>query len=168
MRAYFKTMVCFISIVTFISSAFLISCHKENPISQNMTGKLVSHSDCKSNKSVFADTVSCVEYSFQPSSGKLLLKHINSAFNCCPGEISCLVSILNDTITIIEQESQTLCNCDCIYDLDIEVNGVTAKMYRLKFIEPYLGDQEPLDFMINLATEVTGSLCVTRTNYPWF
>ncbi len=167
MKTPVQSILIFLTGIAFLGSGFLLSCNKEDPAVQNTNGKLINISECKSGKSSVADTFSCVEYTFEPSSGKLLLKHVNSAFNCCPLEVTCTFSIVNDTIIIEEMESEPACNCDCLYDLDIEISGITAKIYRLKFIEPYLGDQEPLDFYIDIPSEPAGIKCVSRSNYPW-
>ncbi len=135
-------------------------------------GGLVSNTDCKFDKAVSTvsekpDSISCVEYSFNSETGKLSLKHINAGFNCCPGELSCDVSLSGDTIIIAESEQAPMCNCNCLFDLDIVVNDVSAASYHVKFIEPYAGEQEKLEFSIDLSDETEGSFCVTRTQYPW-
>jgi hypothetical protein len=159
-------------LLTCIFIAFSFSCEKETGKTQEMSGKLISYSDCKSLKfsDPWADTpdsLSCVEYSFNSSDSILYLKHINAGFNCCPNGIYCNISISNDTITIHELENASACNCNCLYDLNIEINGVTLKKYQLKFIEPYAGEQQKLFFEIDLIHGTTGSYCVSRYQYPW-
>jgi hypothetical protein len=97
----------------------------------------------------------------------LIFKHINAGFNCCPEGFYCNVSLKNDTIVIEEFENSSLCDCNCLFDLDIEVKGVETKTYQIKFIEPYCGDQAKLEFPVNLAVLKDGIFCVTRTRYPW-
>jgi hypothetical protein len=41
------------------------------------------------------------------------------------------------------------------------------EIYRIKFIEPYSGEQEKLFFEIDFTNENTGSYCVSRNQYPW-
>ena len=67
----------------------------------------------------------------------LLLRHVNAAFNCCPGEITAEISISNDTITIVERESQPGCHCLCLYDLEYRFENIEAGTYTIIFIEPY-------------------------------
>ncbi|MFA5420089.1 MAG: hypothetical protein WC341_16675, partial [Bacteroidales bacterium] len=61
----------------------------------------------------------------------------------------------------------TLCKCNCLYDLDIEINGIDAKIYQVEFIEPYSDEQEKIIFELDLTMEKEGSYCVTRKQYPW-
>jgi hypothetical protein len=164
MKTFTKTML-----LTAMLSLFFSTCKKE---AVNVNGKVTGHSDCKSFKSAnngdeIPDTLSCVDYSFIASENKLILKHINAAFNCCPGELSCKVSFTKDTIVIQEFEEMHACDCDCLFDVDIEVNGVNAKKYYLKFIEPYCGEQEKLFFEIDLQNQQEGTHCAFRNQYPW-
>jgi hypothetical protein len=135
-----------------------------------LTGKLVNRSACKGKSSVIvADTVkniSCVKYSFELENNRVLMKHINSGFNCCP-EICCGIFLEGDTIFIQEIEIMGICGCLCLYDLDIEINGVDPKCYQVKIIEPYCDNQEPLIFEMNLTENNSGIYCVQRLNYPW-
>jgi hypothetical protein len=162
-----------ILIATFVV-VVIIAC-ENNPLTHDPSisdGRLVSHSPCKSNKSSgykseTPDTASCVEYTYDAATKKLALTHINAGFNCCPGELSCDVSLGGDTIIILEQEEAPMCDCNCLYDLEIEIDSVSEAGYQVKFIEPYAVDQDKLEFSIDLASEPDGSYCVTRTQYPW-
>jgi hypothetical protein len=124
---------------------------------------------CKSSKSLdaYADTMSCIEYTFNPENHKLTLKHINTSFNCCVDGLFYNTSIYTDTIIIEEFEKNGQCNCMCLYDMDIEINGLQVKTYYIKIIEQYIGQHEPLFFQIDLAQNNTGDYCVSRENYPW-
>ncbi len=153
----------------------IMSCEKESNTANLplFSGQIVAHSECKydtkstSSLSETPDSLSCVEYSFNNDSHKLILKHINAGFNCCPGELKLNPILKNDTIIIEESESESACNCNCIFDLDIEIEGVAAKKYQLRFIEPYVGEQEKLNFEIDLSQSASGSFCATRKQYPW-
>ncbi|MHC1774200.1 MAG: hypothetical protein AB9834_02185 [Lentimicrobium sp.] len=158
----------------FVATTLIFSCNHENETNQpsEVIGQLVSQSGCKYYKSdagisKVSDSLSCVEYTYEAAHNKLLLKHINAGFNCCPGNLSCDLTISNDTIFVQESEQHALCNCDCLYDLNIEVTGIENRLYQLQFIEPYIGDQEPLNFSIDLQDAATGSYCVSRIYYPW-
>ena len=160
--------IIFIGVLIFLS----YSC-EENKINNNdITGKLIRNTDCKTFKSAsigseVSDTLSCINYTFDTSVNKLILKHVNAGFNCCPESLYCAVSLSNDTIIIQEFEKESLCDCNCLYDLDIELNGVQAKRYYIKIIEPYAIGQEELDFELDLEHSNEGSHCVTRKHYPW-
>jgi hypothetical protein len=141
-------------------------------ISINMTGKLTSHSNCKSSASSLkylsiADTSSCVVYSFNATNNTLSFKHINTVFNCCPEEIYCKVSLSNDTIFIEESEKSHLCLCLCLFDLNLDFSAVEAKKYQVKIIEPYSEDKDQIIFGIDLTQNTGGSYCVTRKGYPY-
>ena len=144
-------------------------CDKEQE--STLSGNLVNHSDCKTFKSYIIpntpDTLSCINYSFEPSNNKLILNHINAGFNCCPGSLYCDIRLNKDTIIIQEFEKEALCDCDCLYDLEIELNDVLSKVYYLRIIEPYARDEEMLFFQLDLEYQNQGSYCVTRKRYPW-
>jgi hypothetical protein len=160
-------IILFIGLLIF--STF--SC-EENKIDNNITGKLIKNTDCKTFKSAsidsdFSDTLSCIIYSFDISTNKLIMKHINAGFNCCSEELYCTISVNKDTIIIQEHEKKALCDCNCLYDLDIELDGVESKNYYIKIMEPYAMDQEKLNFELDLEHSIEGSYCVTRKHYPW-
>ena len=166
-------------IMTFIfliGLTLLISCNEENGTEVQtpvMTGKLINNSACKSElKSSFdvaetADSLSCVQYSFDEANNQLTLTHINAGFNCCPDSIYVHTSLNGDTIIIEEYEIDGLCDCNCLYDLEIELDGVETKKYQIKFIEPYADSQQEILFEADLADYSEGEFCVTRKAYPW-
>ncbi len=166
--------VFYLMLPLFILTCFASSCEKEQgPVS----GKITNYSDCKGLKSLSADlaqsdvsqsdTLSCIDYIFEAAESKLLLKHINAGFNCCPQKLYCETSLLGDTIIVKESEKSALCDCNCLYDLDIELLGVLPRTYFIKIIEPYAGDEEKLYFSVSLDQNSQGSYCVTRKRYPW-
>ena len=160
--------IVFVGILIFLS----YSCEKNQVNNSDITGKLIKNTDCKTFKSanidsVDSDTLSCILYSFDPSVNKLILKHVNAGFNCCPESLYCTVSLNNDTIIIQEFEKESLCRCNCLYDLDIELNGVESKTYYIKIIEPYAINEEKLNFELDLDYSNEGSYCVTRKHYTW-
>jgi len=144
----------------------------ENPDPNAISGKITNQSECKNFKSAELrftepDTFSCALFSYDEAAHKLILNHVNSGFNCCPEEISCEVSLKNDTILIIETEKMQGCNCNCLFDLEIEVNNVVKDLYQVKFVEPYALEMTPLIFQINLNENSQGEYCVVRKGYPW-
>jgi hypothetical protein len=157
-----------------IAVLFVAGCEKnDNNNSLILTGKMTGSSDCKFNSKSTSevlntpDTLSCVEYSFDSENKVLTLKHINTAFNCCPDSLYCNIEFVGDTILIREHEKAATCRCNCLYDLNYEIKGVESKSYIIKFVEPYAGDQDKLLFEIHLTDTSTGSCCVERTQYPW-
>lgn len=149
------------------------SCEKteKKPVIIDGKAELLSFGTCKDVKSYYAtdsvqDNQSCIEFSFADS--VLSLTHVNAGFNCCPGEITADFVFDGNTITITEHESLAECNCDCLYDLEMQVGNLLLGSYHLIFIEPYamLPGQE-IEFTINLNDSLSGSYCVPRDFYPW-
>lgn len=154
-----------------------LSCDKENENNKSkqlvLTGELINNSTCKYELKTSTvvtstpDSLSCVEYCFDAENNKLTLKHINAGFNCCPGSLYIQTSLNGNTIIIQEYEANALCDCNCLYDLDIELNGVVAEKYQIIFIEPYAIDQQEILFEVDLDNNSEGEYCVTRNLYPW-
>jgi hypothetical protein len=153
-----------------------------------LTGKLVNIPECKSHTSrvtnhlttsspnylftssplhLITSSTSCVQHTYDKSKGRLTLKHINAGFNCCPDSITCEIILSGSTLEIHEKEASFLCNCSCLYDLDIEIDGIFEMQYTIKFIEPYASEQLPLLFGIDLKENSSGEYCVVREGYPW-
>jgi hypothetical protein len=165
---------------TFYSTLFslaailmLISCQQQKDVTYlGVSGTITNASECKGLRSPelildTPDSISCVDYTYDDSSHKVTIKHINAGFNCCPGIISCEVSSGHDTIFIRESEQYQQCNCECLFDLDIELAGIYQNKYKVVFIEPYAEGQEQLIFEMDLAYVIAGEVCVVRKGYPW-
>jgi hypothetical protein len=147
--------------------SILYSCSKTEE------GKLINHSECKYNgKSVYvgqdygSDTTS-VSYVYLENANTLKFKHTNTSFNCCPGELSCDISISNDTIYIQEKASKEDCDCMCLFDVEFEVYDIKTQTYHIEIIEPYIGSQDKLSFDIDLKAFTSGEYCLGRDQYPW-
>ncbi len=133
---------------------------------------LTAYSSCKYLKSSevqngWPDSVSAVIYSYSKSEEILSLIHINAGFNCCPEKFLCKVSLNGDTLRLVENEKEALCDCNCLYDLDIEISDVPELDYVVEFIEPYADGMEALVFNIDLSLASEGTFFVYRYNYPW-
>jgi hypothetical protein len=159
----------------FILIFLFCACNKntgEKETQLEITGIVISQSDCLSKiKELSASEAdsnqSCIVYNYDAANKRLNITHGNAGFNCCPGAVTCAISFSNDTITIEEIPEYAICNCDCLFNLEIEVNGVLSKTYYLEFVEPYVGDQEKLEFMIDIPNQTSGEYCVERNEYPW-
>jgi len=167
-----KTLIYLVAII--VVFLFIIpGCENEHDKQLTLSGTLINNSACKSGStSAFEtvstpDTLSCIDYSFNDLDNKLTIKHINAGFNCCPESLYCNVSLIGDTIIITEQEAKAECRCNCLYDLDLVINGVDSKRYQIKVIEPYCGEQEKISFKVDLEKDKNGSFCVIRGVYPW-
>ncbi len=148
------------------------SCEKGDNSSENIefSGELVKHTKCKDSEPISVredtpDSLSCIKYIFD--NNKLILKHINAGFNCCPDSLYVNTFLNKDTIVIEEYETSKLCDCNCLYDLDIELTGIEAKKYHIKFVEPYVIDKEEIFFDIDLKNSVEDRFCMIRNHYPW-
>jgi len=151
-----------------VCSLLIAGCEREK---QQVTATLKDHTGCKNLKSAsdsdVPNTQSCINWAYDNSTGVLSVKHINAGFNCCPDKLSCDVSLVGDTLVINEKEKSALCDCDCLFDLFIEVNHLEPQGYFIRIGEPYCGDQQKLIFRVDLVNEPTGTFCAARNWYPW-
>lgn len=109
----------------------------------------------------------CVEYAYT-GDATLLLRHRNAGFNCCPGELAATISTEDTLIIIVERERESLCDCQCLYDLHYTIEHLRPRPYRLRIVEPYLHpDETPLDFRLDLSGPISGRHCEARNQYPW-
>lgn len=109
----------------------------------------------------------CIEYQYDGES-LLILTHVNSGFNCCPGVIVVDVAVEGNTIILTETETDPLCFCLCLFDLDIEVHFLEPGYYTIQVNGLYIppGD-DPLVLDVDLTAPASGSVCITRSVYPW-
>ncbi len=130
----------------------------------------IQHSACKSfsgkSTNITSDS-SCVYYTYNAAQQQLHLQHINAVFNCCPGELYADILREADTIFISEREEHAECDCMCLYDLELTVNGVAPGNYILKFIEPYATFESALVVALSLQQMQSDTFCVARANYPY-
>jgi hypothetical protein len=147
-----------------------ISCNKYEQL-KPLVGE-VELSACKNNQtpSTFkgtSDTLSCIDYTYDPIKKALTINHINAGFNCCPGKISCTAILSGDTLIIEESESASLCDCNCLYDLTFTIDNIDNTFDYLMIKEPYWGGLGSIGFKISLENQKEGSWCTNRKNYPW-
>ena len=145
----------------------------QNPAEMDLKIRLIGTPQCNGSKSADESTQtppsrSCVEFAFDRDNRKLIIKHLNAGFNCCPESLWCTVAYRNDTILIQEFEKHAGCKCNCLYNLDIEVEGLEPGKYQLRLIEPYLGTQQPIIGFLDLLSQKQSNLCASRSIYPWY
>lgn len=63
----------------------------------------------------------------------LLFNHINTIFNCQPGQITVTLSISNDTITLNEEESEYSADCVCPFDITFKLGPLEEGIYTIMF-----------------------------------
>jgi hypothetical protein len=146
------------------------TCEDNNP---HASGTLVNYQGCKSvgnqtarDQSEIPSNKDCIEYSYDGQT--LFLKHINSAFNCCPGEISADIHIDGNMITISENEKEAGCLCLCLFDLEYKISNLEPGEYTIFINQLYLEDNDQvLEFTLQLCSGTSGTFCLIRTHYPW-
>jgi hypothetical protein len=63
--------------------------------------------------------------------GYLSVNHVNTAFNCEPGELKIQATLEGHNIKILETEEQSFANCICPYDLYCEVGPLSDGDYTV-------------------------------------
>jgi len=155
-----------------IGFSIIIGCERDNSSIKEekkieFSGRLDSVSACKNHKSTSsivdtADSIICIYYIFHPETHKLNIKHENVFFNCCPDSMCVQVSKANDTILIHESDNGGYCGCICLYDLEIEINGIEAKKYLFVIeVGPYLPGQNT-SFELDFSKTTSGIYCYKR------
>lgn len=147
----------------------LFAC-KTGTESSPAVGSLVRYEGCKSFNGgndgfrTFPQNQECLEYS---AAGELLtLKHVNGAFNCCPGDIFAEVHIEDGVITIEEREKEAGCFCLCLFDLDYEIRGLSPGVYTINIVGPYMNNRI-FTCTVDLVSSGSGCCCMDRNTYPW-
>jgi len=160
------------SLVIFIIFLFP-GCKDSETINPNASGILVQYEGCKPiGKSLAGYEVAvtgnedCIEYSYNGQT--LFLKHVNSAFNCCPGVIGAVIDVNGNTITIGENEQEAGCLCLCLFDLDYEISNLESGEYTIIIHQLYLEENDQiLELTLQLLPGTSGTFCVPRNHYPW-
>jgi hypothetical protein len=125
-----KTFVIFPTFLILLLS--MTSCKKEFPDDPLALSSLTVGS-CKTKGGDVKGIVS--EYIVIKTVDNYYLKfsHINSVFNCEPGEINLSAVISTDTIIIKEDETKGLANCTCPYDLEFRLGPMKYGTYTIIF-----------------------------------
>lgn len=168
-----KSPLCLL--VGLLSLVLTISgCKTNNHAQADPSGSLLGYNGCKQfqdnnqlSRSTAARESDCLEYLYDGRS-TLVLKHINAGFNCCPGEIVANIEFNGNRITITENEREQGCRCLCLFDLDLEVINLHPGTYTIRVVEPYVqGNNQVLEFTVNLNAAASGTYCLERNYYPW-
>jgi hypothetical protein len=137
-------------------------------------GALTNYEGCKTfatttglEANLLSNTKECIEYEYDGES-RLILKHINAGFNCCPGNIETTISITGNMIVIEDREKEQGCFCQCLFDLYYEILELGQGEYTIAITGPYIQDtDERLLVNVQLFGPSSGTFCVNRTHYPW-
>ena len=114
-----------------------------------------------------AETLECVVWDYDRTSGLLTLQHTGANLNCCPEREPQVVRD-DGAVTLVEDGVGGLCDCQCLYDLVYELADVppVSVTVTVRPAAPPAG-LEPLAGVLDLAAEDAGAFCVPRTGYPW-
>lgn len=140
--------------------------------------KDLSYGDCKTkgtNTTIFDPeyiTLKTIDKDY------ILCEHINTIFNCDPGEIIVSVQMLDDTLIIEENETKAAADCICPYDLTFKIGALQYGVYPIKFkkegitfIESTLDFNESTVIFISCATSFSDKIWVfyneTQCSNPW-
>ena len=144
----------------------------ESPGTAGFTAELVSVTGCKTGRTDAGPAsfggLECFEYSYD-GSDLLVIRHVDFALNCCPGNIQVHVTVEEGTLRIAETEEpgSEPCDCICLYDSEVEISGIAPGAFHVVFDDIYSGPDPVLEGVIDLAAEPSGSFCVERSTYPW-
>jgi hypothetical protein len=143
-----------------------------SPNGMQPVGTVVAASDCGGFGSMGPDprqrpTKDCIEYDYDGLS-TLALRHVNAGFNCGPYGFPIEVRVQGNVITVDELGVDGDADCNCLFDVDLEVVDLPPGTYEVRVLEPILRfGAAPLEFGLDLSEPVTGRYCVHRDFYPW-
>lgn len=161
-----KTKTLLLSALALFLLIGVTGCEKELS-NENTQIKDFSYFGCKKNKSDavtgFAavkgfESNEYIEYKAD-ADGYLHIKHVNAVFNCCPDTITATSSIDGNKISIVESETNPICNCICDYDLEYKLGPLSKRKYTLIFSRD---DQEYLRFNIDYNSSLKGRIVVPK------
>lgn len=130
----------------------ILSCKKELP-NDPLAIKDLSVSGCKSKNT--AKNIFGAEYITLKTIDDfyIQLDHINSIFNCEPGQITVTINVSSDVISMDENESSSAADCICPNDLSFKLGPLQYGTYFLNFQKGGLTFKEyTLDF--NKSTDI--------------
>jgi hypothetical protein len=110
----------------------------------------------------------CVEY--QGIGGRtLVLDRLNAAFSLCAGRVRADITLSNDTIAIVEQETPGPCDYQCLYDLRYQIRNLEPRRYTVKIVEPHVrpGDEQ-IVFGVDLVNAPLNFCGAYRNHDPWY
>jgi hypothetical protein len=168
-----KSPLCLLAGLLFLVLT-ISGCKTNSDVQVDPSGSLLSYNGCKQfqdnirlSRSMAGQGSDCLEYQYN-GRNTLVLKHVNAAFNCCPGEIVADIEFTGNTITITENEKEYGCRCICLFDLDFEVNNLLPGTYTIRVVEPYVENSDQvIQFTVKLHGTLSATYCLERNYYPW-
>jgi hypothetical protein len=121
MRANFLSVI----FILFLANT---SCDNTDFPSDEFSAQEINYGDCKPVKKSTTE-----EYLILTSSEDFYLeiKHVNSWFNCSPGQIMVDASFEGNNISINEYSTDNSANCICPYDLSFMLGPLQYRTYNL-------------------------------------
>lgn len=163
----------YLIILLIIHLVFTISCNNNsNNNSNSIESKIIAHTECKnSNKSRIEtsnnDTITSIEYNYNQTNNELILKHTNTAFNCCVTELYSNTTTEGNLIVIKELEKSENCKCLCLYDINIKLTNIKKDKHIIQIDELYDDKTDIIKFEIDLNKSIAGRIDYIRKYYPW-
>ena len=134
-RVMKKSKLLLMSAVLTLASA---SCGNDGDGDSGIQVRNFANTGCKSVETRGEDGLPWPEYIEYKSmeDGYLSIKHVNTMFNCFPGELRMSATVSDNEIRIVEEDYHETDNyiratCDCPYDLYCEVGPLTASQYTI-------------------------------------
>lgn len=90
--------------------------------------------------------------------GYLSLNHVNTYFNCQPGELNIQATLEGNEIKILETEEQALVKCICPYDLYCEIGPLKNEKYTIVVYKKTLEDGAYARFSISYSNTLSGKV----------
>jgi len=126
---------------------FFASCQKEgSDNSSPLSGKLQQLSEKDSSSNSLVDSINystIITYSYNAISQRLIISHQNACFSCTCDSIHCYVTSSGNSIIVEEREFNGNLLVPCLYDLEVEVDGVSPDVTCSMLLSHTLANMHP-------------------------
>ena len=161
-----KSRLLLISAVLTLASA---SCGNDGDGDSGIQVRNFANTGCKSVETRGEDGLPWPEYIEYKSmeDGYLSIKHVNTMFNCFPGELRMSATVSDNEIRIVEEDYHETDNyiratCDCPYDLYCEVGPLAEGTYTV-IIYKYSYQYEQARFTISHSKGLDGKFSISES-----
>lgn len=132
-----------------------------------ITNTIIYLSECKQLKSTKNKKgVVEINYDYTENNKTLTINHVNAVFNCCIEKIGMRSELVNNTLTITEYEENGFCYCTCLYDFKYEISNIPKAELTILILEPYINEDNKIEFSVDLANKPTGSYSINSDSNP--
>ena len=133
-------------------SFVLFSCEKAHHL-KNIGIDQISVSECKASKGILNDSLKYKTV----DTNYLSITHVNSYFNCDPGQLTVDIKTRNDTIIINEAEEDGSANCICPYDFNFRIGPLDYGIYNIKLTR---GGAPYISFLVDFTSTTNRSFLI--------